>query len=299
MCHQKQSVNQQHVSENYNTRVKFLVVHYTVGDWQSSLDVLTKSYGQVSAHYLIPQEFDGSYKEKELEVYQLVDENLRAWHAGPSQWENKQGINDQSIGIELVNSSTCIYQWQNSTLDHRNDYLCNYHDFSPKQIELLIELSKGILARHPEITPTRVLGHSDIQVDLKSDPGPRFPWHTLYKHGIGAWYDDNTVEKYWRLFTTSQMPSIAEAQCALQTYGYGIKVTTEHDEQSFDHFRAFQLHFRPWLVNGEVDVKTMARLWALLEKYFPESLGVDGELLSECELISPTPEIQEVQQQQG
>ena len=283
-CQVRPSINQKYISENYNERVRFLVMHYTVGNWHSSLTTLTEEPGGVSSHYLIPENFDASYPNSDLGIYQLVDEEHRAWHAGPSRWEDRDGINDQSIGIELVNNSACYYQEESDAINYKNDFLCFYHDFSPRQIELLISLSKDILARNPDITPTRVIGHSDIQVDFKSDPGAKFPWYTLYQHGIGAWYDDDTVKKYWHKFSEGELPDLATVQCGLKTYGYGVKVTGVEDEQSFDHVRAFQLHFRPWQSDGIVEAKTVAALWALLEKYFPTSIDDAGRLTKVCDL---------------
>ena len=98
-----------HNSLNYNSRVRFLVIHYTSSNWQRSLELLTLPEHEVSSHYLIPESFDETYNEEDLVVYQLVSENDRAWHAGKSQWEERENINDQSIGIELVNNSTCYY----------------------------------------------------------------------------------------------------------------------------------------------------------------------------------------------
>ena len=89
---------------NYNSRVRFLVIHYTSSNWQRSLELLTLPEHEVSSHYLIPESFDETYNEQDLVVYQLVSENDRAWHAGKSQWEDRENINDQSIGIELVRS---------------------------------------------------------------------------------------------------------------------------------------------------------------------------------------------------
>ena len=187
----------EHNSLNYNSRVRFLVLHYTSSNWQRSLELLTLPEYEVSAHYLIPESFDETYNEQDLAVYQLVDENDRAWHAGKSQWEDRENINDQSIGIELVNNSACYYQDDNETLDYTDDYLCSFRDYDPKQIQLLIALSKQILDRHLEITPTRVIGHADIQPGVKSDPGPKFPWDKIHQHGIGEWYENDTVNTYW------------------------------------------------------------------------------------------------------
>lgn len=288
-CVSTSNISHEHQSNNYNERARFLVMHYTVINWEHSLNALTKENG-LSAHYLIPEEFDDTYPYDKLRAFQLVDETKRAWHAGASQWEDRKNINDQSIGIELVNRTACYAQRDNEELSYRDNQMCFYSDFSPKQIELLIEVSKGILARNPDITPTRVVAHSDIAPARKSDPGAQFPWYTLYQHGIGAWFDNETVHKYWVKFTTSAMPNLETMQCALQRYGYPIQVTTLDDEQHFNTVRAFQLHFRPWQTNGVADAKTAATLWALLEKYFPDTLSEDGELLHECEVNMPRQE---------
>jgi len=256
-------VSQQHQSPNHNQRIRMVVLHYTTGDWGDSLRVLTEpSDHPVSAHYLIPERLDPSYPVDEvMKVYQLVGEQQRAWHAGDSRWEGKTSLNDQSIGIELVNRSQCYAG---------DDGFCLTPDFDPAQMELLAKLLKDILRRHPEITATRVLGHSDIVPERKQDPGPRFPWQWLARQGIGAWFDDQTVLKYWQLLP--EKPPISLVQQGLQRYGYGIEITGEHDQQTKLYLMAFQRHFVPDQVHGNADRKTVAILFALLEKYFPQSL---------------------------
>ncbi len=91
---QKPVINHSHLSQNQDSRTQFIVLHYTVLDWEKSLKVLTTG-GQVSAHYLV--------REEPAEIYQLVDENRRAWHAGASYWAGNQNLNSASIGIEIVN----------------------------------------------------------------------------------------------------------------------------------------------------------------------------------------------------
>ena len=75
------------------SRVEYIVLHYTSTDLQHSLAQLTQ--GGVSSHYLIG--------EAPATIYQLVDENRRAWHAGESQWRGRTWLNASSIGIDLVN----------------------------------------------------------------------------------------------------------------------------------------------------------------------------------------------------
>ncbi len=264
-------------SESFSTRIRFVVIHYTSIDWENSLKVLTNERYEVSSHYLIPEGGDDTYSDQ-IKIFQLVDEENRAWHAGISKWEERTNINDQSIGIELVNQAECSVR-QGSQYDYTNNYICLFSEFDSDQIDQLILLLKDILSRHDEIKPTYIVGHSDISPDRKFDPGPKFPWKKLYENGIGAWYDDQTFEKYKNQFKR-KIPDINQIQCALKRYGYGIEITNKMDEQTFFVIRAFQYHFTPNKSDGSISVDTVSALWALLEKYFPETIKNDS--LVEC-----------------
>ena len=264
-------------SESFSTRIRFVVIHYTSIDWENSLKVLTNERYEVSSHYLIPEGGDDTYSDQ-IKIFQLVDEENRAWHAGISKWEERTNINDQSIGIELVNQAECSVR-QGSQYDYTNNYICLFSEFDSDQIDQLILLLKDILSRHDEIKPTYIVGHSDISPDRKFDPGPKFPWKKLYENGIGAWYDDQTFEKYKNQFKR-KIPDINQIQCALKRYGYGVEITNKIDEQTFFVIRAFQYHFTPNKSDGSISVDTVSALWALLEKYFPETIKNDS--LVEC-----------------
>jgi N-acetylmuramoyl-L-alanine amidase len=262
-------------SENQDTRVRVIVIHHTSEDFAGSLNVLTKKSSRpVSSHYLIPEPLDPSYAEEELKLYQLVPEEARAWHAGGSYWDSKTALNDMSIGIEIVNETYCrnaeanVAPAQSEVTESR---ICFFPDFAESQIVMLTDLLKGILERHSEVTPTNIVGHSDVAPQRKIDPGPRFPWQRLYKLGYGAWFDDDTVVKYWEQFRQA-MPSVLTLQSALHEYGYGIEITGENDEQSRNVIRAFQMHFVPFRVTSEFDAESAAILYALLEKYHPDRL---------------------------
>lgn len=82
---------------DYNQRIKFIVLHYTVSDEKNSLRILKE--GDVSAHYLIPKEV----KSNGTDLWELVPIKYRAWHAGKSFWQTRTHINDTSVGIEIVN----------------------------------------------------------------------------------------------------------------------------------------------------------------------------------------------------
>jgi len=68
------------------------------------------------------------------------------------------------------------------------------------------------------------------------------------------------------------MPPVLTLQTALNTYGYRIDLSGEHDKQSRNVVRAFQMHFLPWQVSQEFTAETVAVLYALLEKYYPSEL---------------------------
>ncbi|MGB5488597.1 MAG: N-acetylmuramoyl-L-alanine amidase, partial [Lysobacterales bacterium] len=204
----------------------------------------------------------------------LVPEEKRAWHAGSSYWAGKTSLNDMSVGIELVNQTYCRKSEQAippEQADQTPARICFYPDFPESQITMLTDLLKGILSRHTEVKPTDIVGHADITPQRKIDPGPRFPWQRLYQLGYGAWYDDDTVFRYWEQFRL-ELPPVLTLQTALNYYGYDIELSGENDRQSRNVVRAFQMHFLPWQVSGEFNDETVAVLYALLEKYRPEKL---------------------------
>src|SRR5258708_4500645 len=153
-----------------DSRVQFIVLHYTEIDFARSLHRLTKE--EVSSHYLIGVE--------PPTIYGLVDESRRAWHAGPSYWQGYTHLNSSSIGIEIVNRG------------NGGDPSAVYAQYPEQQIKQVIGLVRDGERRHG-VRPDRVLGHSDIQPLTKQDPGPRFPWDELAQAGPIAWPDPGAL----------------------------------------------------------------------------------------------------------
>ena len=246
-------------------------MHYTSENFAESLRLLTeRTERPVSSHYLIPESGDISYPHRRLKVYRLVQENQRAWHAGRSYWRGNTNLNNRSIGIEIVNRAECEAEDPALVMEDP-EVLCVFPMYDAEQMELVIDLVLDILQRHPNIDPDDILAHSDIAPNRKLDPGPIFPWHRLYQNGIGAWYDDDTVQRYLKHFGT-QPVDLRLLQKALHSYGYDVAETGELDTPTRYAIRAFQMHFRPSNWSAVPDVETAAILFALLEKYRPRSL---------------------------
>jgi N-acetylmuramoyl-L-alanine amidase len=173
-------------STNQNSRIEFIVIHATSENFSESLRLLTtRTSNPVSSHYLVPELNDPSYPFYSLRVHSLVPEHRRAWHAGVSYWGEEVGLNDRSIGIEVVNEFKCSGTQVPISEIQLDEVECDFPSYSDEQIELLVGLLNSILSRYPNINPIDIIGHSDIAIMRKSDPGPSFPWEILYEQGIG------------------------------------------------------------------------------------------------------------------
>ncbi|RMN16568.1 hypothetical protein ALQ63_00799 [Serratia plymuthica] len=189
-----------------------------------------------------------------MRIFNLVDEDERAWHAGVSKWGSRNNLNDTAIGIEIVNLASG--EGEDIT----------FPPFNPQQIAAVTQLAQNILQRYPDITPINVVAHSDIAPGRKSDPGPQFPWHQLHQAGVGAWYDDAVKQRHQREYHCQGIPAQRELLALFAKYGYDTSAAT--DAEGYRQLvRAFQLHFRPQQYGGVMDVETAAILRALVDKY--------------------------------
>lgn len=223
-----------------DSRVQFIVLHYTSSDLPRSLYLLTGK--EVSSHYLIA--------EQPATIYRLVDENRRAWHAGNSQWNGRTWLNSSSIGIEMVN------QGYTDTPEGRV-----WQPWSKQQIDALVLLLKDIMQRHG-LSAEHVVGHSDIAPQRKVDPGPAFPWQRLAQEGLILWPEPQLVAAHLQTFT-QQLPSTLWFQQQLAKVGYAVPEHGELDQATRNVIAAFQMKYRPDLYDGETDAQTAAMLLAL------------------------------------
>jgi N-acetylmuramoyl-L-alanine amidase len=171
-------------SPNHNARrPNFVIIHDTTSDRaERALSTLTDPAREVSAHYLIGR--DGT-------LYQLVDEQQRAWHAGASYWGGHTDLNSASIGIELDNTGA--------------------EPYAEAQMVRLLALLKDITQRH-KIPRHNFLGHGDVAPGRKVDPSAYFPWQRLAQEGFGLWCPAPAASP----------GELADPILALQAIGYDV-----------------------------------------------------------------------------
>jgi N-acetylmuramoyl-L-alanine amidase len=220
-------------SPNHNERpfvpVELIVLHYTgMQTSDAALEWLCNPASGVSAHYFVEE--DGT-------IFQLVEEDRRAWHAGVAHWRGATNINDISIGIEIAN---CGHEW-------------GYTPFPAAQITAVKKLCADIMHRH-ELPAYSVVGHSDVAPTRKQDPGELFPWQELAEYGIGIWHD---VAKH-----NSSTPAKLNASL-LQQFGYEVVAGDAVKLKAV--VTAFQRHFRPHKLSGEWDIECEQILQSLLQ----------------------------------
>ena len=248
------------LSPNFNPRpgegeVNMLIMHTTcMVDTQSALDRLCDPASKVSAHYVI---------DEVGQVYHLVDERERAWHAGVAFWDGVTDVNGCSIGIEIAHPGP--------------DENGEGPEFPSHQWQALINLSQDIIGRHP-IPAHRVLAHSDVAPSRKTDPGPLFDWQGLAKKGVGLWSDygekdlaslsSTDLFELAPLQITGNEPEksqkVEQLQHALRAYGYQITPDGVYGPATQTVMRAFQVHFRSERIDGIADAVCCARLLDLI-----------------------------------
>ena len=222
-------------------QIKFVIFHYTgMRRENDAIKKLTSKKSKVSCHYLI---------KSNGQILMFVPELYIAWHAGISFWKKYKLINKFSLGIELSNPGH----------DH------NYKKFSRKQINSLIKLSKFLIRKY-KIKPSFFLGHSDIAVDRKKDPGEKFPWKYLSKKKIGLWHDlnHNFIKKKRNVELKKNdklkfFKNLAKIGYPRIKFIYETKYTKLIT-------KAFQRRFRQELINGIIDKECLTISKNLIKK---------------------------------
>lgn len=162
---------------------QYLVAHYTAGrSAANSANWLCSKAAKASAHLIIGRE--GS-------LYQLVNFDSVAWHAGPSAWGKLTGLNNFSIGIELDNPGFVVKdgagKWRSLALGvtyENHDVVVDergmgWVTYTVPQLTLLEQVGLEIIEAYPSLKD--IVGHSDICVPAgrKPDPGFAYPAESI------------------------------------------------------------------------------------------------------------------------
>jgi N-acetylmuramoyl-L-alanine amidase len=156
---------------------EYLIIHYTTGTTPSqTINWFKSPRAKAAAHLLIT---------REGEIFQFVPFDTVAWHAGYSQWANRTGLNRYTIGIELDNAGRLVRennQWKryNATIPDENVLIAmhklqtmpqGWEMYPQVQMDALRDVAKLLKASYNFID---VLGHDDVSLCGKLDPGPAF-----------------------------------------------------------------------------------------------------------------------------
>ncbi|SMC75171.1 N-acetylmuramoyl-L-alanine amidase [Pedobacter nyackensis] len=210
-------------SVNFGIRKpNFVIIHHTAqNSTQQTINTfLVKGKSEVSSHYIVGK--DGA-------VVQMVNDYLRANHAGIGKWGNNSDLNSSSIGVELDNNG----------IDQ---------PFTDAQIKSLVVLLDALKKRY-NIPVANFIGHADIAPGRKNDPR-NFPWKVLAKQGFGFWYDD----------VLNLPPDDFNAELALRIIGYNTSDLPAAIE-------AFKLHFVQTDISRELTPADKLILFNIYKKY--------------------------------
>jgi len=233
-------------SPNYNSRnnsrVELIIIHYTaLKNTLEAISYLCKKEKKVSSHYLISQ--NGN-------IYSLVEDKYRAWHAGQSFWHEITDINSISIGIEL-------------------DYNPNgkNNKFSIKMIYSLKKLITK-LQKNYKINKNGILAHSDIAPFRKKDPGKHFPWQSLSSSNLVMSLKNlkkNEIKIMEKWFNRNNLKSKKQKTIlALSLIGYDTREVYKNDKLYNKLIRAYRTRY----LNGEDIINSKSIYNTLIKHLF-------------------------------
>ena len=153
-------------SPNFGSRdgIKIIAIvnHITSGKFPGCKDWLCNPKSQASAHYIVT---------RAGEIYQLVADENKAWHAGAvnkHSWPLYDGTNPniRTIGIE-----------------HEGYIGAGINgDLTEEQYQATLWLHRQLIAKHSiPVDRDHIIGHYRIDsVNRPNCPGPAFPWDRLF-----------------------------------------------------------------------------------------------------------------------
>ena len=160
-----------------------VIIHYTAGATAAeAIDILCDPLREVSAHLVV--DHSGA-------LTQLLPFDGIGWHAGQSRWGERESLNRNSVGIEIVNAGQLeardgyFASWKGDAYHaaevveavHRHQTEPTFwHRFTEAQVDV-VESVCALLVREYGII--HILGHDEVAPGRKIDPGPAYPLDLL------------------------------------------------------------------------------------------------------------------------
>jgi len=202
-------------------RPNFVIIHHTAQNTcDQTLRTFTLPRTAVSAHYVICR--DGT-------VFHMLNDLLRAHHAGVGKWGTITDMNSISLGIELDNNGD--------------------EPFTELQMNSLVLLLDRLKNAY-HIPTTNFIGHLDWAPGRKVDPSRLFSWKLLADSGFGYWYDTTNVV----------VPVQFNAMQALRMVGYNTA-------DSAKAIQSYKIHFVPQDTTRILNEADRKILFDLVKKY--------------------------------
>jgi N-acetylmuramoyl-L-alanine amidase len=198
-------------------KIDFLVLHHIQANSVEHAISQLKEH-KVSSHFLV---------DENGKIFELVDENDVAYHAGVSYWAGVDGLNKTSIGIEFMNVEPFLKKFTN------------------EQMLAGVELCRYLIEKY-NIAPKNIVGHSDIAysretgiLDRKQDPSHLFDWKFLAENGIGI-FPLNPLEHSAK----DEKSSLKNSKEMLKKFGYKVEnLNDDFDEEMQALARVFNRRF--------------------------------------------------------
>jgi len=217
-----------------------IIIHYTAGDsGKNAVKYFALSTTKVSAHLVVHE--DGK-------ITQMVPFNKKAYHAGTSYYDGRSSYNNYSIGIEISNPGYLTKNtkgegyvtWMEASKvnpkpvaddmvvegTHRNAVtkLKFWHKYTDEQIAAVEEICKVIAETY---TIKEILGHEEIAIGRKTDPGPAYPLDELRTKILNA-----TPKTVTTIFRESIVPTnvIKQGVVTASKLNFRATASTEADK---------------------------------------------------------------------
>lgn len=199
----------------------FVIIHHTAQNGcEETLKTFTLTRTQVSAHYVVGR--DGR-------VYHMLNDLLRAHHAGVGKWGNVTDMNSCSIGIELDNNGS--------------------EPFPEAMMNSLLQLLERLKKAY-NIPQANFIGHLDWAPGRKVDPSRFFNWSMLAGKGFGHWYDTSTVH----------VPAEFDPVQGLRMMGYNTSKPAAA-------INSYKIHFVPQDTSKILNGQDRKIIYDLMRKY--------------------------------